>query len=163
MPFSTSARRLSARAREACRLARALLTSYELHDWSFAFNRRKNQMGLCAYDDKVIALSVHFVELNDDDAIRDTLLHEIAHALTGPGHGHDDVWKRKCLEVGAIPERLCLDAQMPQGRWQATCACCGMLHQRHREPKHKVGWHCRQCGKERGKLIWELTAPRANL
>ena len=144
----------SPRAREVHRLAGELLVAHGLHDWSFAFNRRKRDMGLCLYGPRVIQLSLHFVLLNDDAAVRDTLLHEIAHALVGPGHGHDAVWKHKCREVGARPERICDDVNMPEGRWQARCGSCGMLHHRHRKPKHMVGWHCSYCGRERGRLTW---------
>ena len=56
-------------------------------------------------------------DLSSLDQVRDTILHEIAHALVGPGHGHDAVWKRKCREVGARPER-CGQADMPEGRWR---------------------------------------------
>jgi predicted SprT family Zn-dependent metalloprotease len=111
-------------------------------------------MGRCRFDHRRIQLSLHFVLLNDDEAIRDTLLHEIAHALVGPGHGHDTVWKRKCREIGAKPERLGYEAHMPDGRWQARCGGCGMVHHRHRRPKHMVGWWCRYCGPERGRLTW---------
>jgi hypothetical protein len=58
------------------------------------------------------------------------------------------------MEVGAAPERLCDEAEMPEGRWQARCAGCGKLHHKHRRPKHMVGWWCRQCGRERGRLTW---------
>jgi predicted SprT family Zn-dependent metalloprotease len=133
-----------------------MLAYYGLCDWSFTFNRRKREMGLCLYEPKVIALSLHFIRLNGEEAIRDTLLHEIAHALVGPGHGHDNAWRRKSLEVGAKPERLCYDVNMPEGRWQATCGCCGMRHHKHRRPKHMIGWYCRHCGRERGRLIWQL-------
>lgn len=142
------------RAEVIGQLASHLLAAHGLNDWSFSFNRSKREMGLCLYDPKLIQLSVHFVLLNDDAAVRDTLLHEIAHALVGPGHGHDRVWKRRCLEVGAIPERLCDDVNMPIGRWQAICGGCGMLHHRHRRPKHLIGWWCRHCGRERGRLAW---------
>jgi predicted SprT family Zn-dependent metalloprotease len=142
------------RAVEISRLASVLLASYGLDEWSFAYNRRKREMGLCLYEPKLIQLSLHFVLLNDDSAVRDTLLHEIAHALVGPGHGHDVVWKRKCVEVGAIPERVCDTVNMPLGIWQAICGGCGMLHHRHRRPKHLVGWWCRHCGRERGRLTW---------
>jgi predicted SprT family Zn-dependent metalloprotease len=147
--------RLSARARAIRDLAAGLLDAFGLRDWRFAYNRRKREMGLCLFDARIIALSVHFVEMNDDHFIRDTLLHEIAHALVGPGHGHDAVWKSKCREVGARPERLCHEAIMPTGRWQAYCAGCGMLHHRHRKPKRMIGWHCRYCGPVRGRLTWK--------
>jgi predicted SprT family Zn-dependent metalloprotease len=135
-------------------LASELLDRYGLRDWSIQFNRRKTEMGLCLFDSRTIQLSIHFVELNDMDAIRDTLLHEIAHALVGPGHGHNAVWKHKCLEIGTKPERVCYEVAMPTGRWQATCAGCGMLHSKHRKPKHFIGWYCCHCGKDRGRLVW---------
>jgi hypothetical protein len=144
----------SPRAVRVARLAMQLLQAHGLRDWSFGFNRSKVQMGLCLYGPRVIALSTHFVELNGDDAVRDTLLHEMAHALVGPGHGHDAVWRAKCREVGARPERLGYDVNMPVGRWQAVCPGCGRLHDRHRRPKHPVGWWCGYCGPERGCLRW---------
>ena len=147
MPFSP-------RLLEVQRLARRLLAGYGLADWSFAFNRSKLQMGLCEYGRRLILLSAYFVELNSDEAVLDTLLHEIAHALVGPGHGHNAVWRAKCLEVGAQPERLSYSVKMPLGTWRAVCPGCGRLHDRHRRPKHMVGWHCSACGRERGRLTW---------
>jgi predicted SprT family Zn-dependent metalloprotease len=135
--------------------ARSLLAAFGLHDWAFAFNRRKCAMGLCLYGSKTIELSVHFIQRNGPEAIRETLLHEIAHALVGPGHGHDRVWQAKCLEIGARPERVCFAVNMPEGRWQARCGGCGLVHSRHRRPKWMVGWHCIHCGRERGKLVWQ--------
>ena len=146
------------RLAKAYQLACQLFARHGLHDWSFTFNRRKCDMGLCLFGPKVIALSRHFVRLNEEDVVRDTLLHEIAHALVGPGHGHDHIWKRKCLEIGAKPERVCDTVAMPAGRWLAQCGGCGMLHHKHRKPKHLVGWYCRRCGQERGRLTWHREA-----
>ena len=131
-----------ARRNEARTLALELMARHGLLDWTFAFNRRKRTLGLCRFRVKAIELSIYLVDRNPVDEVRDTILHEIAHALVGPGHGHDAVWKAKCLEVGARPERLGYDVNMPVGRWQAVCAGCGRLHHRHRKPKHMVGWHC---------------------
>lgn len=135
-------------------LARRLLTAYGLSRWSFAFNRRRRDMGLCLEGPRQIQLSEHFVLLNGDELVRDTLLHEIAHALVGTAHGHDAAWKAKCVEVGARPERVSYEAAMPDGRWQAHCSGCGLVHHRHRKPKHLRGWWCRHCGPDRGRLTW---------
>ncbi len=53
---------------------------------------------------KVVELSTKLVEINDEDRVRLTILHEVAHALT-EGHGHDIVWKRKLLEIGGDGKR----------------------------------------------------------
>jgi predicted SprT family Zn-dependent metalloprotease len=141
------------------RWAEQVIRSFGLSGWTFRFNRRKRSLGICSYDRKVIELSMHFVDRNDATAIRDTLLHEIAHALVGPGHGHDAVWKRKCVEIGALPQRCCRTALMPAGRWQASCGTCGTVFHRHRKPKRMAGWHCVHCGRDRGKLTWRDVVP----
>src|SRR5262249_16689158 len=120
----------------------------------FAFNRRKRTMGLCIYDERRIELSAYFVERNSQDEIVDTILHEIAHALVGHRHGHDAVWKRKCVAIGAKPVRWA-DAVMPEGRWQAHCQACGEQFDRHRKPGRARGWFCCQCGPRKGKLVWK--------
>ncbi len=94
-----------ARRDEVRRLALRLMAQHGLHDWRFGYNKRKRSMGVCHYQGKLIELSVYLVDRNGEEEVRDTILHEIAHALVGPGHGHDKVCKRKCLKVGARPQR----------------------------------------------------------
>ena len=136
-------------------MAQELMARHGLKGWKFAFNRRKRALGLCRYGTKAIELSVYLVDANTTDEVRDTILHEIAHALVGPGHAHDALWKAKCAEVGAKPER-CGEAEMPEGRWKATCPTCGLGFSRHRRPKRLRGWSCKTCGPERGKLTWRV-------
>jgi predicted SprT family Zn-dependent metalloprotease len=142
-----------ARRAAARELAHELISRHGLFGWSFAFNHRKRAMGLCRFAARTIEVSVYLVERNDLDEVRDTLLHEIAHALVGPGHGHDAVWQAKCREIGARPQR-CGQADMPRGRWRARCEACGDQFSRHRRPKPLHGWFCRACGPERGLLTW---------
>jgi predicted SprT family Zn-dependent metalloprotease len=142
------------RTHQAEQLARKLLKTFGLPDWSFRFNKSKVHLGLCKYGPRAIELSRHFVERNAPEMVTDTLLHEIAHALVGPGHGHDAAWKEACARIGARPERLSYEAEMPDGCWQATCGCCGLLHHKHRKPKHMVGWWCARCGPALGQLTW---------
>ena len=147
---------LSPHALQTAALARELLAAYGLTGWSFRLNRSKVNLGLCRYGPRTVELSSPFVEHNPEEVVRDTLLHEVAHALVGAGHGHDAAWKAMCLRVGARPERLSFEAAMPEGRWRATCGGCGLVHHRHRRPKRMVGWWCCRCGPERGRLSWEL-------
>ena len=92
---------------------------------------------------------------NEDEEVYDTLLHEIAHALAGPGAGHGPVWKAICIKIGAKPHR-CYGEQvnMPQGRYQATCGGCQRVHHKHRRPRGK--YFCKACGRERGQLCFVI-------
>ncbi|MBA4189508.1 MAG: hypothetical protein C0467_16085 [Planctomycetaceae bacterium] len=133
------------------------MAEHGLTGWSFGFNTNLRRAGVCFYPTRTkpgrIELSIRFIDLNSDEDVLDTILHEIAHALTGSGH--DDSWKAKCLEIGARPER-CYgeEIEMPKGRWRSTCPSCQKEFHRHRKPKRLVGWHCRACGTERGSLVW---------
>lgn len=145
------------RARE---LAARLMAEHGLGRWEFGFNNNVRRVGVCHYPTRArpgrIELSRHFVERNPEAEVRDTLLHEIAHAQVGPGHGHDAVWRAKCAELGARPERCYGDhVEMPRGRWRATCPACGREFDRHRRPDRLGGWHCPRCGEDRGRLRWK--------
>jgi predicted SprT family Zn-dependent metalloprotease len=131
------------------------MIAHGLSGWSFAYNRRRTTLGLCVYHRRTIELSLPFVKRNGEEVIRDTLLHEIVHALVGPGHGHDAVWRSQCLAIGARSVR-CGHADMPPGRWQARCKGCGRAFHRHRQPQPLAGWFCRHCGPGRGGLVWQL-------
>lgn len=135
-----------------------LMARHGLSGWRFAFNRRKRALGLCRYAIRTIELSIFLVYQNGPEEILDTILHEIAHALVGPEHGHDAVWKQKCLEIGAKPLR-CGAADMPAGQWQARCGGCGAVFSRYRKPKRLQGWFCRACGPERGQFTWREDGP----
>lgn len=140
--------------------ALSVMTSFGLGEWQFGFNNRVKSLGLCRYKVQRIELSIHLVRAGPEPELKDTLLHEIAHALVGVGHGHDAIWKAKAAEIGATPER-CSDAEieMPVGRWAATCGGCHAVYRRHRRPKRLTGWHCRGCGRERGSLAWSMSSP----
>lgn len=108
--------------------------------WTFGWNtRRSRSLGVCRYGGKELRLNTHFVDLNDEATVTDTIRHEIAHALAGRGTGHGPVWKETAVRVGAVP-RACkgpLDAVLLPvlPKWQAQCPDCGKLISRSRLPR----------------------------
>lgn len=94
-------------------------------------NRLTNAFGRYKYNTlytryKVVELSTKLVEINDEDRVRLTILHEVAHALT-EGHGHDSVWKAKLLELGGDGKRCYSSTdtntieRAPRKLYQAYC------------------------------------------
>lgn len=75
-----------------------------IEKWFFEWSRSKKVAGSCTYRIKRIVLSKPLTELSDEKDVRDTILHEIAHALT-PNHGHDWIWQRKAKEIGCNGQR----------------------------------------------------------
>ncbi len=151
--------RLTERAAEIREMARRLLSQHGLSEWEFGINSNRRRIGVCFSPSGSflgrIEISSHFAERNSDAEIRDTILHEIAHALVGPAHGHDAVWRAKCAEIGARPERCYGDeVEMPKGKWRATCRSCETEYDRHRRPASSMGWYCRACGLPQGLLVW---------
>lgn len=78
------------------------MDSYGLNDWRLEFRHMTATLGKCFQGRKLIKLSTYFIAVKPASRILNTILHEIAHALT-PGHGHDLAWKQKAMELGAIP------------------------------------------------------------
>ena len=119
-------------------LAYSLMNRHALlsKGWSFEFDNSVRRFGLCSYGRHTISLSRNLVVLNDESKVLDVILHEIAHALVGGGHGHDAVWQAKCREIGARPERCySLDeVETPKLRYVAVCGACKKEWQKHREP-----------------------------
>jgi predicted SprT family Zn-dependent metalloprotease len=138
----------------AAELARQLMEQHGLACWEFRFNRRRQSMGLCVYSTKRIELSLPFVRGNDEGLVRDTILHEIAHALAGHRAGHGPVWKARCLQLGAQPQR-CGQAAMPMGAWRATCPTCRRTFHRHRRPARQSRYSCSACGAKSGPLTFK--------
>lgn len=140
-------------------LARELMNKHGLGHWSFQFDRAKRRAGCCKRSRMQLTLSSYYISHHNDEAdIKDTILHEIAHALAGPHHGHDEHWKSICRNIGARPIR-CYDGErivMPKGRWHAKCKSCGKEWNYHRKPKYDGRMWCKKCGSINGLLSFTL-------
>lgn len=130
---------------EATGLAYSLMNQHGLlsNGWKVEIDSSVRRFGVCRYGSKIISLSEHLILLNDVEAVRDVILHEIAHALT-PGAKHGPTWKLKCIEIGAKPERCYLDTEtnVPQLPYVAICKACGKEHQKARRVDSHIPRAC---------------------
>lgn len=136
-------------------LAEKLMKFHELHDWKFEFDSAYRRFGLCDYGRKVISLSKHLVVLNNEDSVKDTILHEIAHALT-PGHHHDKTWKKKAIEIGCNGKRCFteFDTVLTTPKYIATCKSCNKTYKRFKRFKYDSS--CGYCGGPRYNKEFKL-------
>jgi predicted SprT family Zn-dependent metalloprotease len=121
---------------EAKRLALLHMVLHGLNGWTFRFDNAKTRVGVCRFDERVIGLSRHYVRANDEDEVKDTILHEIAHALAGPQAGHGPRWKKIARELGCAPVR-CTNASIDvHPRYTLWCTRCDtVLRHYHRQPR----------------------------
>jgi SprT protein len=119
---------------DARQLADDLMRLHRLSSkWSFAFDRSKVRFGKCDYRKRQISLSKYLVELNDVDQVRETILHEIAHALAPRGAGHGPKWKALALSIDCNGQR-CFGREVarPAPKYRGTCPSCQRVIHRHR-------------------------------
>jgi predicted SprT family Zn-dependent metalloprotease len=128
---------------EAFEMTQKLLTQHGLDDWQVRYDAAKRRAGVCRFTDRVIGLSAPLTRLHGADEVRDTALHEIAHALVGPDHGHDAVWRCAARRIGCSGAR-CVSEGSPRvvGSWLGVCPG-GHLKDRHRRPERVVS--CGEC------------------
>jgi hypothetical protein len=119
----------------AATLALRLMKRHGLTDWTLVFDNAKTRAGVCRHERRQIGLSQPLTRLHADEEVRDTILHEIAHALVGPEHGHDGVWHAKARALGSTGERCIASvAGALPGDWVGTCPA-GHVTERHRRPE----------------------------
>jgi hypothetical protein len=121
------------------------LAKQGLHGWTFGWGDTKRRLGVCKYRSKRIEIAEYYALHSARASVLDTLLHEIAHAIVGPGIGHGPAWKAAAIRLGATPKACdaSTDVVIKPGDWQATCSACKRTVHLYRRPRALNGYRCR--------------------
>lgn len=125
--------------------------------YRFEFDSSKRRFGCCWYTRKKITLSLAICKENLDKIeteIRNTILHEIAHAFCihvygkfeGRGHGFN--WESIAKQIGNSGERCYKkdNVTLVKSKYSLVCDTCGKVVPKHRKPK--VKYACNECCNE---------------
>jgi SprT protein len=143
---------------QAERQAKMLMVAHGVGDWTFKFDGAKKRAGQTKFATKTISLSRHLTSLMPVDEVRDTVLHEIAHALAGHAAGHGPEWQRIAKSIGCNGQRTytaTAETSVPH-TWVGVCPVGHVVGKRYRRPSQK-----RSCGKcsdvydERYMISWK--------
>lgn len=140
----------------------AILADRGIDGWVITLDNAKSRLGVCNYTHKRISVSKSFMQYASEAEIRDTVLHEVAHAIAGKRAGHGFIWQKVAREIGCNATRCGENPEgRPKGRYTAECSTHGIMGYRWRlsdSMRHGV-----LCGKCRGEITWVDHGPKGAL
>lgn len=96
-----------------------------LESWEITFDSAKKRAGICKISSKEISFSINHIENNNIETIKDTILHEFAHAIAYQlysDRGHGKYWKYVARQIGAVPKAKGA-FNLPNAPWLLVHAC----------------------------------------
>jgi len=103
-----------------------LISQYPfLSQWQISFDSAKKRAGICRISSKEISFSICHIESNEIDVVKDTVLHEFAHAIAYELYvesGHGRAWKQIARQIGAIPKAKG-SFNLPEAPWVLVHSC----------------------------------------
>ena len=82
-------------------LANKLLKQHNLKGWKIEFFKSIGKLKCCYGQCNCLKKIIQISTANTKETIKDTILHEIAHALVGRSENHNLVWQLEALKLGA--------------------------------------------------------------
>jgi len=122
-----------------------MLEHLEDREWSFGFDNGRRRAGLCSYTDKKITVSKYLSLVHSVDDVRQTILHEIAHALCGPKEGHSKKWLATAKRIGYRNETY--TGEEIAKEYAPYRGICPNGHQHYRYQKPKRLYSCHICAR----------------
>lgn len=143
--------------RQAVLKGAQLMVDNGLGDWKINLHSSRRALATCYAFTKTIKFSKHFVMVSKEDQFEGVTLHEVAHALVGPRHGHGKVFKEKCIEISPTPDyaKAQLNGAIDILKYELSCPECGATSRANRN-RH---WICSKC-KDNGKQVRFLIKER---
>lgn len=126
----------------------AQIVKYNLHKtglkrngWGFNYDNSVVRFGLCNPLINTIFLSRYLVHLNNEMEVKDTIYHELAHAIVGCEEDHNEKWKKKTIELGGSGE-VCYSSKVmvPPNKFYTYCKVCFWTYYTNRRYKK-----CERC------------------
>ena len=116
------------------KLAEALIKQYAPSNTIFRFDNAKSRLGVCKNRKSyfIIALSEAFIEQMTEEEVKNTILHEIAHALT-PYQNHNKIWKTIALAIGCDGEVAFKRHIEVKKKYRTICPVCKKITYKHRK------------------------------
>lgn len=147
----TSAWNLAVAKRDAQALVRHHLGSA----WNIKFRKTSGHAGKCVFDTKTLLFSTSWTLELGREEFRQTVLHEIGHAIAGWSAGHGPIWESAVRSIGGIPNEKVDTAQHEFDKekvfkWTITCPCGKIEMHRARKTEKLERSICLSC---RGKVI----------
>lgn len=142
----------------AIELTEEILKMLDVKGWSIGYHNSRKRVGTTNYLWQSISYSRELIPAMPMEAIKDTVLHEIAHALT-EGTGHTLSWRETFIALGGSGERYAkgVDPEKASYKWKGTCPA-GHTVWRNRLSKGLKEASCGNCSREfspEHKLTWQ--------
>lgn len=132
-----------------------MLEHIEDREWSFGFDSGRRRAGLCSYNDKKITVSKYLSLVHKIDDVRQTVLHEIAHAICGPKEGHGKKWLATAKSIGYRNETYTGDEIAKEFAPYSGVCPNGHQHYRYQRPKRLYSCHiCHRGFDKRYMIDW---------
>ena len=115
--------------------------------WAVKYDHARARAGLCDLRAKMLSFSRNLIARESPADMRNTLLHEIAHALAGAKHGHDRTWRAIALQIGCDGKR-CHTMELAPAKWFYRCSAgCWQVSRFKRSRLGATSKHtCKICG-----------------
>lgn len=134
------------------KMAKRLMIAHGVNNYNFKWDRAIRRNGQTDFYNKTVSLSAPRTKERSEDAVRNTVLHEIAHVLAGPRENHGPAWQTICIRIGGDGKRCGEDKVVVAHKYEVRCINHGLMRKMHRRPKGGVDsylsrFSCRRCGR----------------